>query len=62
MTNDAVLVLTALFSGIWRIFTSWNFPGTKLSPAELFIGFLALAWAIKFFKRLIGTYYQSEDD
>lgn len=37
MSNDALLVLDCLFKTIWRLFTSWNFPGTNVTPAEMFL-------------------------
>lgn len=37
MTADALLVVQLLFGEIWRLFTSWNIPGTSASPAEVFV-------------------------
>lgn len=37
MSNDALLVLECLFKTIWQLFTSWNFPGTNVTPAEMFL-------------------------
>lgn len=33
MTQDAILVLQALFQMIWSLFTSWHIPGTNTTPA-----------------------------
>lgn len=54
MTNDAKLILNCLFDTIWRLFTSWDIPGTNITPAE-FILFLAFAGvSLRFLFRMLG--------
>lgn len=53
MTADALLVVQTLFSTIWRLFTSWNIPGTNTTPAAfiLFLSFAVLG--LRFLKSLV---------
>ena len=48
MSNDALSVLECLFSTLWSLFTSWNIPGTNVSPAEMFLFLLAAGIGLRF--------------
>ena len=41
MLDHAMPVLHSLFVTVWRLFTSWYFPGTLITPAAW--GFFVLA-------------------
>lgn len=59
MTKDGILVLQCLFENIWRLFTSWNIPGTEVTPAGflVFLAFcgLVLRWLSRLFDVQIGA-------
>lgn len=55
MTSDAILVLGSLFGVIWRLFTSWYFPGTNVTPAVAFMFLLAAALGLRFIRRLTSV-------
>lgn len=42
MTSDALAILDCIFGTVWRIFTSWNIPGTNVTPG-MFLIFLVVA-------------------
>lgn len=48
MSNDALLVLQTLFQTIWRLFTSWNFPGTDVTPAEMFLFLISAGIGLRY--------------
>lgn len=48
MTNDALLVLQSLFQTIWRLFSSWNFPGTNVTPAEMFLFLISAGIGLRY--------------
>lgn len=54
MTTDALLVLRALFSMIWRLFTSWYIPGTHTTPAAWAFFSLSTLLIFKFIKVVGG--------
>lgn len=54
MSNDAVLVLQCLFQTIWRLFTSWHFPGTNVTPAAFFFFLAAAGVGLTFVCRFLG--------
>lgn len=58
MTSDALLIVQFLFTSIWRFFTSWYIPGTKITPAAM--SFLLLASF--FILRWIKQYFLGGDD
>lgn len=45
MTDEALEVLTSVFSDVWSVFTNITVPGTNLNFANLWVGVL-FAWAI----------------
>ena len=54
MLDHAMPVLHSLFVTVWRLFTSWYFPGTVITPAAW--GFFALAvvvWTLEL-RRIIN--------
>lgn len=55
MTKDALSVVQMLFTSIWSLFTSWNFPGTHISPAQWAFFVLFIAVLFKFLSRLFNT-------
>ena len=59
MTNDGILVLECLFGNIWRLFTSWNIPGTEVTPggflAFLVFGGIVLRWLSRLFDIQLGA-------
>lgn len=54
MTVNALAAVHMLFSTIWRLFTSWTFPGTNVTPASWIIFAFVLVVAVRFVKRLGG--------
>lgn len=54
MSSDAVAVLQMLFGPIWSLFTSFHFPGTHITPAELGFFFMFVPVIFKFLSRLFG--------
>lgn len=48
MSNDALSVLQCLFQTIWRLFTSWDIPGTNVSPAEMFLFLISAGIGLRF--------------
>lgn len=55
MTSDALAVVQMLFTSVWSLLTSWNFPGTHMSPAEWAFFGLFLVVLFKFISRLFNT-------
>lgn len=60
MTRDALLVLGSLFRTIWQLFTSWEIPGTHVSPAEWAFFVLGSVLSIKVIKRIMLEDYNDE--
>lgn len=48
MTSDFKAVVACLFETIWKLFTSWNVPGTNVSPAEMGLFFIAAGIGLRF--------------
>ena len=61
MTQDGLLVLQALFSIIWRFFTSWYIPCTHTTPAMFFLFLGVAAISLRFVQRVTMTYYSHGD-
>lgn len=53
MTSAAVEILALVFRVVWRLFTSWNIPGTNVSPALWVFGFIVIGLFGRFFSRII---------
>lgn len=54
MTHDAVQVVQALFSIVWRLFTEWRIPGTRTTPGAYLVFLLFAALCIKFVTSILG--------
>ena len=54
MTNDAKMVLDALFRLIWSLFNSWYIPGTNVTPAEFMLFLLFAAVMFRFLGDISG--------
>lgn len=53
MTEEALEVLTSVFSDVWSVFTNITVPGTNMNFANLWVGVM-FAWAIvKFIEKII---------
>lgn len=61
MTADAVMVFEMLFGTIWTLFTSWEIPGTHMSPAEWAFFVLGTVLIVKILKRLLLDKYDDDD-
>ena len=57
MTGDGLAVLKLLFVDIWRLFTSWCIPGTRITPAAWAFFSLAVVAALK----LLRDYFLGGD-
>lgn len=55
MTNDALSVVSLLFSTIWSLFTSWTIPGTNTTPGEFSLFILVVVLIIRTVKRLFDN-------
>ena len=55
MTQDALLILGLLFGPIWSLFTSWEIPGTHMTPAEWGFFLLTVSFLFRFIKRASGS-------
>lgn len=51
MSPDGLVALAALFGPIWSLFTSWEIPGTHMTPAEWGFFLLTAALLLRFIKR-----------
>lgn len=60
MSSDAILVLRTLFEVIWKLFTSWHIPGTRVTPAAWFFFVLGCVLALKVLKRIMLEDYNDE--
>lgn len=54
MTVDGLLVVRAIFSMIWKLFTSWYIPGTHTTPAAFAIFLLVAGLILRSAKFLLG--------
>lgn len=54
VSNDFLLVLSALFSSAWRIMTSFQIPGTNINIPEFLFGCLMVAFVIKAASIMVG--------
>lgn len=60
MTSDAFSVVQLLFSSIWSLFTSFNIPGTNVTPASFAIFILFVGIIIRFVHNLLHESYHTE--
>lgn len=54
MTSDAILVLQALFQIVWKLFTSWYIPGTRVTPAAMGFFLLTSVFVLRRLKEFFG--------
>lgn len=59
MTADAIVIVQTLFGSIWTLTTSWNIPGTHMSPAEWAFFSLTLIAVLRFVKRVFSDVHGS---
>jgi len=59
MTNDALEFISSFFEQIWILFSSWNFPGTNVSPAEMGFFLLFVSVALSVFTHITGASFGS---
>lgn len=50
MTTDGLVVAQLLFTSIWRLFTSWYIPGTRITPASWALFSLSAVLLVKVVK------------
>lgn len=55
MTDQAISILSGSLRQFFRLFTSWNFPGTNVSPAEMFFFLLFTPVALATFSAIFGN-------
>lgn len=54
MTADAILIMRFIFVQIWRLFTSWYIPGTRVTPAAMAMFMLAFSFVLRHLSRFLG--------
>lgn len=54
MTSDAFTLLSHVFGSVFTLFTSWRFPGTHVTPAQLGFFFMFLPVLFRFVSRVFG--------
>lgn len=60
MTSEALYLLANMLSQAWRLFTSWHFPGTNVSPAAWALFGIVAGLSIKFINTFVlGTHVLS---
>lgn len=47
MTETALVIYQTFFAQIWRLFTSWHIPGTRVTPAAMGIFCLAFVMILR---------------
>lgn len=62
MTNDALLVVSAIFSNVFHLFNSWYIPGTNVTPAVMLFGILFLTIMFRILSRVFGLWDNGKDD
>lgn len=55
MLQDAIDILSLVFSSIWKLFSSFWIPGTHTTPAEWAIFSLALVFLV----RIVRSFFNS---
>lgn len=56
MTDDAILVVQAIFSNVWRLFNSWYIPGTNVTPAVALFGLAFVSVVMRFLKSVFDLW------
>lgn len=60
MTNDALSVVSVIFTTVFRLFNSWYIPGTNVTPAVAFFGILFVVTFFRVFGKLFGLFESSQ--
>lgn len=60
MTNDALSVVSALFTTVFRLFNSWYIPGTNVTPAVAFFGILFISIIFRILRKVLGLWGDDE--
>lgn len=60
MTDDALAVVSCIFSNLWRLFNSWYIPGTNVTPAVMLFGSLFLVILFRFLSNALGLFSSAE--
>lgn len=55
VNNDFLLVLSALFSSGWRIFTSFQIPGTNINVPEFIFACMMVVFVIRMVPPILGV-------
>lgn len=53
MLQDVVDFMYGFLRQIWRLFTSWEFPGLGFTPAQLYFFILVAPLAVKVVKSIV---------
>lgn len=52
MTREAYVIFQTVIQSAWYLFTSWDFPGTHATPAEMGLFLITCYVTLRFFKRI----------
>ena len=55
MTVEASTFLSGFFANVWKLYNSWNIPGTNVTPIAWALFLLLIPVFIRMFKRLLNT-------
>lgn len=62
MTNDAMSVVSTIFSTVFTLFNSWYIPGTNVTPAVAFFGILFITVLFRILSRIFGLWDDGKGD
>lgn len=54
VSDDFIQILACLFSNAWRIFVSFNIPGTNITVPELAFACLMILFVLRWVAPLLG--------
>lgn len=54
VNSDFLLVLAAVFSSGWKIFTSFHIPGTNMNVAEFVFACMMVVFVVRVVPRILG--------
>lgn len=55
MTTDAKQIITSVFSNVYSLFTSFEIPGTSITPLALMLGIFGTMLAISVINRIFDS-------
>lgn len=61
LSSDFKLVVASLFGMGWRLFTSFNIPGTNINVVELSVAALVLWFVIRHVLPIVGADTKKQD-